>query len=80
MDLELSDGEISSEVDSDDDFNYAPEDQSDSEAEDQEENGKSDNGSNDSGSEATSYPGSFFGEGKTLVGAGYMPPRFWVVN
>ena len=29
---------------------------------------------------ATSYPGSFFGEGKTLVGAGHVPPRFWVVN
>ena len=28
----------------------------------------------------TSYPGSFFGEGKTLVGAGHVPPRFWVVN
>ena len=29
---------------------------------------------------ATSYTGSFFGEGKTLVGAGHVPPRFWVAN
>ena len=48
------DGEMSSEVDSDDDSNYTPEDHSDSEAEDQEEDGKSDNGSDDSGSEEIS--------------------------
>ena len=30
--------------------------------------------------EATSFPGSFFGEGKTLVGAGHVAPRFWVLN
>ena len=41
---------MSSEVDSDDDSNYTPEDRS----EDQEENGKSDNGSDDSGSEEIS--------------------------
>ena len=29
---------------------------------------------------STSFPGSFFGEGKTLVGAGHVPPRIWVVN
>ena len=28
----------------------------------------------------TSFPGSFFGEGKTLVGAGHVAPRFWVLN
>ena len=28
----------------------------------------------------TSYPGSFFGEGKTLAGAGHVAPRFWVLN
>ena len=48
------DGEMSSEVDSDDDSNYTPEDHSDSEADDQEEDGKSDNGSDDSGSEEIS--------------------------
>ena len=29
---------------------------------------------------ATSFSGSFFGEVKTLVGAGHVPPRIWVVN
>ena len=28
----------------------------------------------------TSYPGSFFGERKTLAGAGHVAPRFWVLN
>jgi hypothetical protein len=28
----------------------------------------------------TSFAGSFFGEGKTLVGAGHVAPRFWVLN
>ena len=32
------------------------------------------------GSSSTSYPGSFFGEGKTLAGAGHVAPRFWVLN
>ena len=37
-------------------------------------------GCNEADVSTTSYPDSFFGEGKTLVGAGHVPPRFWVVN
>ena len=56
---------MSSEVDSDDDSNYTPEDDRDSEAEDQGENGKSDNGSNDSGSEEIStQPSTSSGKGR----------------
>ena len=56
---------MSSEIDSDDDSNYTPEDHSDSEAEDQEENDKSDHGSDDSGSEEIStQPSTSSGRGR----------------
>ena len=32
------------------------------------------------GQKATSYPGSFFGEGKTLVGAGHVNPQILGIN
>ena len=62
---------MNSEVDSDDDSNYTPEDHSGSEAEDQEENGKSDNGSDDSGSEEIStQPSTSSGRGRGVGGRG----------